>query len=286
MKTSNTGSPSDRLPATRDLTLAYVLSLIVALIMTVASVVGLLYQTVIYPTDELLLSFVPSDAFNLVVGLPILLGSMLLARRGKLIGLLCWPGALFYVLYMYVPYVIGVPFNVLFLPYLVLVTLSVCTLIDLVASIDGEVVRQRLTGFVPARTSGGILVGLAILIIVRQVAVIVTALAGQTPVDAVELSSWIADFVVAVPVLLVGGILLWRRDPLGYVAGAGLLLGYGVLALSVIPFFVLQARYTGSPIDVSGVVAVLVMAALCFVPFAFFVRGAASDQIRDQFSEE
>lgn len=277
MKTSNMGSPSKRLPVTRDLTLAYALSLIVALIMTVASVVGLLYQTVIYPTDELLLSFVPSDAFNLVVGLPILLGLMLLARRGKLIGLLCWPGALFYVLYMYVPYVIGVPFNVLFLPYLVLVTLSACTLIDLVASIDGEVVRQRLTGFVPARISGGILVGLAILIIVRQVAVIVTALAGQTPVDAVELSSWIADFVVAVPVLLVGGILLWRRDPLGYVAGAGLLLGYGVLALSVIPFFVLQARYTGSPIDVSGVVAVLVMAALCFVPFAFFVRGAASD---------
>ncbi len=286
MKTSNMRSSSKRLPVTRDLTLAYVLSLIVALIMTVASVVGLLYQTVIYPTDELLLSFVPSDAFNLVVGLPILLGSMLLARRGKLIGLLCWPGALFYVLYMYVPYVIGVPFNVLFLPYLVLVTLSACTLIGLVASIDGEVVRQRLTGFVPARISGGILVGLAILIIVRQVAVIVTALAGQTPVDAVELSSWIADFVVAVPVLLVGGILLWRRDPLGYVAGAGLLLGYGVLALSVIPFFVLQARYTGSPIDVSGVVAVLVMAALCFVPFAFFVRGAASDQIRDQSSEE
>ncbi len=280
------GSPSKHLPATRDLTLAYVLSLIVALIMTVASVVGLLYQTAIYPTDELLLSFVPSDAFNLVVGLPILLGSMLLARRGKLIGLLCWPGALFYVLYIYVPYVIGVPFNVLFLPYLVLVTLSAYTLLGLVASIDGEVVRQRLTGFVPARISGGILVGLAILIIVRQVAVIVTALAGRTSVDAVELSSWIADFVVAVPVLLVGGILLWRRDPLGYVAGAGLLLGYGVLALSVIPFLVLQARSTASPIDVSGVVAVLVMAALCFVPFAFFVRGAASDQIRDQSSEE
>ena len=280
------GSPSDRLPVTRDLTLAYVLSLIVALIMTVASVVGLLYQTAIYPTDELLLSFVPSDAFNLVVGLPILLGSMLLARRGKLIGLLCWPGALFYVLYIYVPYVIGVPFNVLFLPYLVLVTLSAYTLLGLVASIDGEVVRQRLTGFVPARISGGILVGLAILIIVRQVAVIVTALAGQTPVDAVELSSWVADFVVAVPVLLVGGILLWRREALGYIAGAGLLLGYGVLALSVIPFLVLQARSTASPIDVSGVVAVLVMAALCFIPFAFFVRGAASDQIRDQSSEE
>jgi len=284
----NTGITESQasLPITRDLTLAYALSLVIALIMAVAAVVGLLFRTNIYPTGELLLSFVPSDAFNLVVGLPILLGSMWLARRGKLIGLLCWPGALFYVLYIYVPYVIGVPFDVLFLPYLVLVTLSAYTLIGLVASIDGEVVRQRLTGSVPARTGGGILVGLAILIIVRQVAVIVTALTSQTPVGTPELSSWVADFTVAVPVLLAGGVLLWQRKALGYVAGAGLLLGYGVLALSVIPFFVLQARSTSSPIDVTGIVAVLVMAALCFIPFAFFVRGAASDQIRGQFSKE
>lgn len=277
MKTSNMGSPSDRLPITRNLTLAYVVSFLIAFIMAVASVVGLLYQTGIYPTDELALSFIPSDAFNLAVGLPILLGSMWLARRGKLIGLLCWPGALFYVLYMYVPYVIGVPFNVLFLPYLVLVALSAYTLIGLVASIDGEQVRQRLTGFAPARTSGGIFVGLAVFIIVRQIAVMVTALTSQTPHDTLEILSWIADFMVPIPMLLVGGILLWRRKALGYVAGAGLLLGYGVLALSVIPFFVLQARYTTSPIDVTGIVAVLVMATLCFIPFAFFVRGAASD---------
>jgi len=278
MKTSNMGFPSDRLPITRDLTLAYMLSLIIALVMTVASVVGLLYQTLIYPTDELLLSKIPLDVFNLVVVLPILLGSMWLARRGKLIVLLCWPGALFYVLYIYVIYVIGMPFNALFLPYIALVTLSAYTLIGLVASIDGEAVRQRLTGVVPARTSGGILAGLAILIIVRQIAVIVTALTSQTPVDTLELPSWIADFAVAVPALLVSGILLWRRKAIGYVASAGLLLGYGVLALGLIPFMVLQARYTASPIDVAGIVVVLVMAALCFIPFAFFVRGAASDR--------
>jgi hypothetical protein len=34
-----------------------------------------------------------------MIGLPILRGSMGLARRGKLLGLLLWPGALFYVLY-------------------------------------------------------------------------------------------------------------------------------------------------------------------------------------------
>lgn len=266
------------LPITRDLTPAYALSLIVALIMTFASVIGLLYQTVIYPTDELLLSFVPNDGFNLVVGLPILLGSMWLAGRGVLIGLLSWPGALFYVLYMYVSYVIGVPFNVLFLPYLVLIALSAYTLIGIVASIDGEPVRQRLTGFVPVRASAGILVSLATLIIIRQTALIVTALTGQMPVDTLELPSWTADFTVAIPMLLIVGFQLWRREALGYVAGAGLLLGYGVLALSLIPFFALQARYTAAPIDAPGIVAVLVMAALCFIPFAFFVRGAVSDR--------
>jgi hypothetical protein len=267
------------LPVTRDLTLAYALSLAVAITLTVASVVGLLYQTVIYPGDELLLSFVPSDAFNLTVGLPLLLASMWLARRGEIIGLLLWPGALFYVLYMYVPYIVGVPFNVLFLPYLVLVTLSAYSLIGLLASIDGQVVRQRLTGFVPVRTSAGILLGLAVLIIVRQTSLIFTALTGQAPVSTSEVSSWIADFTVAIPALLVVWIQLWRRQPLGYVATAGLLLGYGVLALSVIPFFVLQAQHNASPLDLGGIVAVLVMAALCFIPLAFFVRGAASNRI-------
>jgi hypothetical protein len=222
------------LPITRDLTLAYLVSLVIAFLMAVASVAGLLYRAAIYPTDELLLSFLPNDALNLVVGLPILLGSMWLARRGKLIGLLCWPGALFYVLYVYVLYLIGMPFNALFLPYLLLVPLSAYTIIGIVASIDGEAVRQRLTGVVPAKIAGGVLGGLAILLIVRQIAIVVATLTNQTTVDTLERMLWIADVTVGCPALLAGGVLLWRREPLGYVAGAGLLLQYGVLAVGVI----------------------------------------------------
>jgi len=73
--------------------------------MAAASVAGLMYRTTIYPTDELLRTFVSNDVVNLFIGLPILLGSMWLARRGQLLGLLCWPGALFFVLYNYIVYV-------------------------------------------------------------------------------------------------------------------------------------------------------------------------------------
>jgi hypothetical protein len=65
----------NRLPRTQDVTLAYVFSLVVALLMGVASVAGLVYPADIYPED-LLQSFVPNDVVNLAIGLPILLGAM------------------------------------------------------------------------------------------------------------------------------------------------------------------------------------------------------------------
>jgi hypothetical protein len=48
---------------------------------------------------------------NLLIGLPILLGSMWLARRGQLIGLFLWPGALLFVLYNDIIYVFAMPIN-------------------------------------------------------------------------------------------------------------------------------------------------------------------------------
>jgi len=70
---NNEGTTSPRsasLPITRDLTLAYALSLVIAFLMTVAAVAGLLFQTEVYQTDNELLFGVPTDVVSLVVGLP------------------------------------------------------------------------------------------------------------------------------------------------------------------------------------------------------------------------
>jgi len=269
MNRSNEGTPAASLPITRRLTIVYALSLIIAALMAVASILGLMYQTALYPTEELRNWLVANDIFNLVVGVPLLLVSMWLARRGKLIGLLLWPGALFYVLYVYVAYVIGAPFGALFLLHLLLATMGAYSLMGLVASIDGETVRQRLEGIVPARTTAVILLALGALILLREIALVFTAVTSQVPVPPPELAQWIDDFAVALPVLFGVGVELWRRRALGYVGGGGLLLAYGVLSLSLIPTMVLA-----STIDVGGIVVVAIMAAICFVPFGFFVRGS------------
>jgi hypothetical protein len=266
------------LPVKRDLTLAYVISLIIALLMSVASVAGLVSGSHLYPASQVS-SNVGTDALNLGVGLPMLLGSLWFARRGRLIGLLCWPGALFYILYVYTFYVLGVPFSVLFLPYVLLVTLSVYTTIGLVASIDSEAVRQRLSGGVPARAIGGLFILIALLFTAVDGFLIVSALASHAPVDAPTRVSWIADFTVELPALLVVGMLLWRREALGYVAAPGLLLQGGVANGGFALVLVLQALIAAAPLNALFVALVFVIGAISFLFLAFFVRGAASGPV-------
>ena len=265
-------------PIKHDLTLVYLMSGIIALIMSVASIAGLVYGSHIYPASQVS-SDTGTDALNLAVGLPALLVSMWLTRRGSLIGLLCWPGALFYILYVYIFYVLGVPFNALFLPYVVLVTLSAYTTIALVASIDGEAVRRRLSGGVPARTTAGLLILVAVLFTAVDVIAVVTALAGRVPVDSATRVSWIADFTVQLPALLIVGILLWRREALGYVAAPGLLLQGTVLNAGFALVLVLQGIVAASPINVPFVALVFVIGAISFILLVFFVRGAARNQL-------
>ena len=163
MSTDNDRLQHISLPVKGNLSLIYTCSLLVAILMTVASIAGLGYRTTIYPTDELVRTFVANDVVNLFIGLPILLGSMYLAWRGKLIGLLCWTGALFFVFYNYMAYIFAMPLNWAFLSHLVLAVFSMYTLIGLVTNIDGRSVQQKLSGTVPEKFAGGVLTGLGLL---------------------------------------------------------------------------------------------------------------------------
>ncbi|QIN84713.1 hypothetical protein GBA63_20210 [Rubrobacter tropicus] len=287
--------PTD-LPVERDLTLAYRLSLAVAALMAVASPAGVVMGIAgLYGADPklalgvteaeaglLLPGLLGQDIFDLAVGLPVLLGSMWLARRGSLVGLLLWPGALFYALYWGLLYLVGAPFSALFLLYVPLVTLSAYATVAVVSSIDGEGTRRRLGGAAPARLVGGILVVLGLLTLGQDAGgALVTALANDAPVDPAARPVWISDLAIEVPAVLAGGALLWLRKPLGYVAGAGLLLQYGLTPVGLAAGMGLASVLTGSPLEVSTAVVLLVFGAVCFAALAFFVRGARATGTRN-----
>lgn len=275
MKSTNVARPSDRLPAARDLTLVYGLSLAAALVMAVASAAGVLYPASLYPTEELRRAFVSNDVVNLVIGLPILLASMVLARRGRLIGLLLWPGALFYVVYNAIAYAFGLPLTAGLVLALLLLALSVYATIGLVASIDGSIVQRRLQGTVPEKLAGGVLFGLGSAFLLRTIGVLIQALLGQASVSEADLAVLASDFLTA-PASIVGGVLLWRRKALGYVAGAGLLFQVSMLFAGLIAFLLLQPLMTNAPFLLADTLIVSVMALIAFVPAGLFVRGVVT----------
>ena len=94
------GSVTPALPIERDIGLAYVSSAVISLVIAVVSVLGLLWgSNGRYGVGSPLVQVSQGgDATNLIIGLPVLLGAMWLAWRRSLVGLLLWPGALFYVL--------------------------------------------------------------------------------------------------------------------------------------------------------------------------------------------
>lgn len=275
MQDQTSRAATARLPVVRSLTLAYALSLAVAAIMTVTALTGILFANSVYPTDELRQSFVPTDVVNLGIGVPILLASLWLARRDQLVGLLLWPGALFYVFYIYIAYAFGLPLNALFPLSLTLVVLSAYTMVGLVASIDGAAVRRRLAGAVPERPAAAVLVGLGVLFLLRAAVMLVTAVIDQTPMARTELAALVADFVTA-PATIIGGALLWRRVALGYVSAMGLLFQTSMLFIGLILLLLLQPLLTAAPFAPVDVVVVFVLGLICFVPAALFLRGAVS----------
>ena len=75
-------------------------------------------------------------------------------RTIKWVGLLLWPGALFFTIYNYMVYILVMPLNLAFVIQLFLITLSSYCLIALIAMIKSEIVQSGLSGKDRSRNGG------------------------------------------------------------------------------------------------------------------------------------
>jgi hypothetical protein len=262
-------TPETGLPVKRKLTIVYIMSIIIALLMAGTSIAGLVYQNQFYSPEMKLNTLI--DMFNLGINLPVLLITMWLASRKKLMGLLLWLGMLMSILYTFFGNLLSLPFNALYLPNLLIVTLCTYTAIALGTSIDGEAVRQRLSDRVPQRVCAGILLVLVAYNTIRQLSMATMAIIENGHADI----TWIVDILVLIPPMLITGIQLWRNKALGYLGASGVSLAYGLLVLSAMPFVLIDPEMTRLQVDVAGVIILTVMVLFCLVPMFFFIRAAS-----------
>lgn len=256
---------------------AFVLSFIIALMMAIFSLGGILFQSSIYPSVDLQRSFIANDVVNLMIGLPILLVSMWLHRRKQLVGLLLWPGALFYVVYNYSAYASAAWSTWLFPTYLMLAVLSVYTIVVLLSGIDAVSIRQRLCKAAPDRFPALVLTGFGALFFVRSVFFVFNAIYSHTSLPVGEMATLLADFLTT-PAWIIGGIWLLQRKAWGYTVALGLLFQASMLFIALLVYFLLLPIMMHQSFSAADFVVTFIMGLLCFIPFGLFLRGVLSIQ--------
>ena len=243
------------------------LSIIIAILLGAASLAALLFPDALYTSEETRQGMLSNDVVNLVIGVPAIVACLLLTCRKQLIGLLFWPGALFYVTYNSLAATVAFPSWPLFITHLALTVLSVIALVLLLPRIDMPAVKKRLAGKVPERFAGAALTLFGVAFFFLALSILFGVETGRS-----EIATAAADLVIA-PVWVIASIYLLRRKPLGYALGGGMLFHAATLFIGLMIYFFLQPVIAGVPFPLEDFIAIIPMALLCFVPFGLFVRG-------------
>ncbi len=265
------------LPVIRPLAFPTVLSLLVAALLAVSSIVGLLFgQRGLYePNPATLPTFLAQDAISLVVTIPLLLASVWTARLGSVRGLLLWMGTLFYVAYGYSYAVLGDHLAPLFLVYAAIVSMSLYGLVFLLVSADAEAIRARFSPRAPTRWAGGFVACMALLMGGMWVAMILGDVLTGTAPDRRLLVIWPLDLIVAFPALFWGGVWLWRGQPLGYVVGGIVLLKAAAEGLTLVVQTGATLLMSGLGDDLLPAYAVIGVGGLGFL--VLYLRGVVGE---------
>lgn len=181
------------------------------------------------------------DLFLICAGVPLLLLCIALYRRGSLRGGLLLLGALAYFIYNAASMSFGYSYNDLFLIYLAQLSASLFAFALAVRSFDVQALPAHISERLPRRTIAGFLfaVGISLILVWGVLDILPALLAGRAPAltGHTTLPTHALDMGIIAPLAIIAAVLLLRRDPLGYLMSAILLvvssvLGAGVLALS------------------------------------------------------
>ncbi len=186
-----------------------------------------------YDTPIPALSFKMADVVTLFVALPALVVSLWLYRRGSIKGGLVLCGALTYVLYNYISVAFGAAYNNLFLVYVLLLAASLYAFILALLSFDATALATQFSARFPRRGIGIYLVVSGVLLaLVWLLMIILPALIqGRAPDEVWSYTTFmtgVLDEGLVAPALIVSGVLLYRRQAIGYLL-AGTMLVFTIL---------------------------------------------------------
>ncbi len=219
----------------------------------------------------------------LVIAVPILVGSMILASHGSLRARLVWLGALAYIAYNAVMFCFALQFDSFFLLFVALLALSFWALVALLSRFDLAAASAAGAG-VPVRTVVVYMLACLVLFAVMWLRDIIPATIGNVLPDSFQGTGltqnpiYVLDFAFTFPLLAIGAAWLWQRRPWGYVIGGMMLV---MLTIETAGIAIDQAfGHIHDPAQSLGAVPImLVLTAIGLVFSLLFLRGVRSSPV-------
>ncbi len=253
------------------------MTLPLGILLAVAAGSGMLVGDLYHDALMLVAQAIGQDLATLVVALPVLVISALLARRGSSRAWLVWLGSLVYILYTYIGYAFAVRFNHLFLVYVALVGCSLYGLIGGLVTTDLRAVQARFTDRTPVRAVGFYLGLIAALFYLLWLSDSVPAsLTGQPPASVVEAGTptnfvQVLDMAGFLPAVAIAAVSLWRRQPLGYTLAGVVLVHFVLLALAILSMVAVMVRL-GLPVALPQLVIFIAILVISIAILGWYWR--------------
>jgi hypothetical protein len=189
-----------------------------------------------------------SDLVDLILVVPILLLSGIMACRGSVPARLVWLGAQGYLLYNFVIYAFGVHFNPLFLVYSATLSLCLYATVFSLPFLPLERIAQAYAPRAPRKTIAIVLFLLALPTAAFDLREdIVAILARQIPQSVIQASTpvnfiHVLDLGFLLPGLCVTAILLFRRKASGYVLAPIFLTLLAIMSIELVSIVAVMGR--------------------------------------------
>jgi hypothetical protein len=164
---------------------------------------------------------IAQDYVTLCLGIPLLLISLYMARRGSLSGRLLLTGTLGYFLVTYLFYLVMGMYNFFFLGYVFLLGASFFAFILSLFSFNVNTLPISFSKKLPVKFTGGFLIFLACCITLLWLSIVVPPLLDGTiiPLQTEHYTTLIVqglDLAILLPSAVVSGVLFLRKKPTGY----------------------------------------------------------------------
>lgn len=163
---------------------------------------------------------IAQDAVTLALGIPMLLISLILARKGWLKGRLLLTGTIGYFLYAYMSYTFLCMYSSLFLVYVVLMSASLFAFILCIMTFDIVALKNSFSPKLPVRFIGGFQLFIAFMLFIMWLGRIVPPLiAGNIPLGLEHYSTLVIqamDLGIIVPVATLSGMMIIKKKNFGY----------------------------------------------------------------------